>query len=220
MSNEGRPKRQPTRRAPTVKHTPGMADELMRELAPLLAEDGIDLEHPAADIETLQAALDRAVERRNMQLFTPVGPARDDAVAILGLVVTYIDKDQPERAAEVLDRVPSEATEVKPASVAHCIGLALGLLDTWLGSRDTTAPGGLAYDLVVPDSELYGGEAASKVLRLACQGNAFGSVGRLITDYGGHTVLFASALALAFAIDAWAEIEGKTMRDIAEAFIR
>jgi len=56
---------------PEIVHTPGTADDLMRELAPILAEDGIDLDDPDSipDMETLQAALDRAVERRNMGLF-------------------------------------------------------------------------------------------------------------------------------------------------------
>lgn len=41
-----------------------MADDLMRELAPLLAEDGIDLDDPDSipDMETLQRALDSAVK--------------------------------------------------------------------------------------------------------------------------------------------------------------
>jgi hypothetical protein len=44
---------------PQIQHTPGMADDLMREIAPLLAEDGIDLNDPAKipDTETLQLAL-------------------------------------------------------------------------------------------------------------------------------------------------------------------
>jgi len=54
----------------------------------------------------------------------------------------------------------------------------------------------------------------------ARQGIAFRSVGRLILDFGGHTVLFASAFALACAVGAWAGIKSTTMRDIADAFIR
>ena len=66
-----------------------MADDLMRELAPLLAEDGIDLNDPNSihDMESLQRALDRAVERRNMQLFTPVGEPRALALTTLRLFV-------------------------------------------------------------------------------------------------------------------------------------
>ncbi|MGE3257865.1 MAG: hypothetical protein AB7J25_29995 [Pseudonocardia sp.] len=57
---------------------------MLRELAPLLAEEGIhrdergefsDLDVP--DLQTLQRALDRAVERQNLALFTPTGHARE-----------------------------------------------------------------------------------------------------------------------------------------------
>lgn len=49
---------------PEIRHQPGMADDLMRELAPLLAEDGIDLDDPDSipDMETLQ----RAEQRRRV----------------------------------------------------------------------------------------------------------------------------------------------------------
>jgi hypothetical protein len=69
-----------------------MADEMLRELAPLLAEEGINLDDPdgidAPDMETLQAALNRAIERQNLARFTPVGPARDRAAATLRRAVT------------------------------------------------------------------------------------------------------------------------------------
>jgi hypothetical protein len=31
-------------RGPQIVHTPGLADQMLRELAPLLAEEGIDLD--------------------------------------------------------------------------------------------------------------------------------------------------------------------------------
>jgi hypothetical protein len=47
---------------------------MLRELAPLLADEGIDVENiDVPDLDTLQQALDRAVERHNMTRFTPVG---------------------------------------------------------------------------------------------------------------------------------------------------
>jgi hypothetical protein len=52
---------------PEIEVKPGMARELLRELAPLLAEEGIDAGNiDAPDLQTLQAAMSRAVERRNM----------------------------------------------------------------------------------------------------------------------------------------------------------
>jgi hypothetical protein len=53
---------------------PGMASELLRELAPLLAEEGIDADNiDVSDSDTLQQAMNRAVERQKMVRFTPVG---------------------------------------------------------------------------------------------------------------------------------------------------
>jgi hypothetical protein len=50
-----------------------MADEMMREIAPMLAEEGIDLEGDVLDMETLRAPMNRAVERLNMMRFTRSG---------------------------------------------------------------------------------------------------------------------------------------------------
>ena len=63
-----------------------MADELLRELAPLLAEEGIDASNiDVTDPDTLQQALGRAVERRNMAMFTPAGHARELAAVTMRL---------------------------------------------------------------------------------------------------------------------------------------
>lgn len=68
--------------APQIQFKPGLANEMLRELAPLLAEEGIDVDNiDVPDLETLQAAMNRAVERKNLALFTPVGHARDLAIA-------------------------------------------------------------------------------------------------------------------------------------------
>jgi predicted HTH domain antitoxin len=43
---------------------PGLANATLRELAPLLAKEGIDVDNlDVPDSDTLQQALDRAVER-------------------------------------------------------------------------------------------------------------------------------------------------------------
>ncbi len=75
---------EPVAGAPRVIRKPGMADELLHELAPLLAEEGIDLHGgDIPDLASLQAAMGRAVQRHNMQLFTPVGADRDNAAIIV-----------------------------------------------------------------------------------------------------------------------------------------
>jgi len=81
-----RPERPPG--PPQVQIKPGLAQEMLAELAPLLAEEGIDVEDiDVPDLETLQAAMNRAVERANMARFTPVGAARELAVAVLARTV-------------------------------------------------------------------------------------------------------------------------------------
>jgi hypothetical protein len=59
---------------PQIQFKPGMANELLHQLAPLLAEEGIDVTNiDASDPDTLQQALNRAIERHNMAMFTPAG---------------------------------------------------------------------------------------------------------------------------------------------------
>ena len=69
---------EPPAAAPEIQLKPGMASELLHELAPLLAEEGIDVSNiDVPDLDTLQQALGRAIERRNIAMFTPVGRARE-----------------------------------------------------------------------------------------------------------------------------------------------
>ena len=68
---------------------------MLRELAPLLAEEGIDINADVPDMDTLQNALNRAVERRNMALFTPVGQARELALTALRLAIEAITTATP-----------------------------------------------------------------------------------------------------------------------------
>lgn len=52
-----------------VVHQPGIAQEVLRDLAPFLAEEGIDLSDPGdVDLETLNAAFARATSRYNQGL--------------------------------------------------------------------------------------------------------------------------------------------------------
>jgi len=81
MVDMRRPNPEPVPRLPEIQFKPGLADEMMRELAPLLAEEGIDVDNiDVPDMETMQKALNRAVDRQNTALFTPVGQRRDLAV--------------------------------------------------------------------------------------------------------------------------------------------
>lgn len=119
----------------------------MRELAPLLAEEGIDLETTDLDGDALQEALNRAVERYNLALFTPVGRGRDLATALLRLAIEAMIDGDVRTAVTILEQAVPESPDNSAAEVSSCIGAALGLLDGFLGGPSPHAPAGLARRL-------------------------------------------------------------------------
>ena len=206
---------------PRIQWKSGLADELLTELAPLLAEEGIDVHDlEASDLGTLQAAMNHAVERRNMALFTPVGPARDIAATTLGLVVEAILDDNTALAAAILDQVQPESPENSVATVASCIGISLGLLDSWMTGQSPEAPPALSARTRLPAGHWTGERAATDVLVLAGKGRAFRSLQTLITRQGSRQLLPGSALALAAATDAWADITGTPRAELVRHIIR
>jgi hypothetical protein len=204
---------------PRIEFKPGMANEMLRELAPLLAEEGIDVDN-VPDIETLQRAMNRAVERHNMALFTPVGDTRELAAAALRLVVEALAEDDTALASAVLDQVQPESPDNSAPTVSACIGITLGLLDDWLGGSDPTSPTRLGDRVRLPKGHWQGEHAARDILALAGQGRAFRSLGSLITRQGGPQVLHGSVLALTAAIRAWSTDTGTPMPELARTAIR
>ena len=102
---------EPSPGRPEIQFKPGLADETLRELAPLLAEEGIDVDNiDVADLDTLQRALHRAVERQNMARFTPTGRARELAVVTLRLAIEAIAEGNTTLAAAILDQVQPKFT--------------------------------------------------------------------------------------------------------------
>jgi hypothetical protein len=212
---------------PEIEFKPGMAREMLRELAPLLAEEGIhvdehgelsDVEVP--DLDTLQRALDRAVERQNLALFTPTGRARDLAATALRQVIESIADGDTTRAAAVLDQIQPESPDHSVATVAGCTGVALGLLDEWLSGRDPTAPTNLAAHIRLPPGHWIGERAATDVLALAAKGRAFRSLDTLTVRQGGHHLLYGSALALTAAGLAWARQTRAELAELTATIIR
>ena len=212
---------------PEIEFKPGMAREMLRELAPLLAEEGIQVdEHgeladvDVPDLQTLQRALDRAVQRQNLALFTPTGQARDLAAAALRQVTEAIAAHQTARATAVLEQVVPESPDHAVATVAGCTGIALGLLDEWRSGRDPAAPPHLAAHTRLPAGHWVGQRAATDVLALAAKGRAFGSLDTLTVRQGGRHLLHGSALALAAAALAWARQTGTELTELTATKIR
>jgi hypothetical protein len=206
---------------PQIQLKPGLAKETLRELAPLLAEEGIDVDNiDVPDLDTLQAALSRAVERHNMTRFTPVGHARDLAVTTLRLVIEAVAEGDTTLAAAILEQVQPDSPDNTAPTVAACIGVALGLLDDWLTGSDPHAPAGLGQRVQLPAGHWLGERAATDVLVLARKGRAFASLDTLIARQGGKHVLYGSGLTLAAAAQTWAANNDTPVRELARAAVR
>ena len=206
---------------PEIQFKPGMADELLHELAPLLAEEGIDVDNiDVPDLDTFQGALSRAVERRNMAMFTPVGQARELAAVTMRLTAQAIADGDTRLAASILDQAQPESPDNSSATVSACIGLALGLLDRWLSGNDTKAPAGLARLIRLPAGHWTGERAATDILTLARKGRAFASLDALIARQGGQHVLYGSTLILAAALQGWARHAETPLIDLARSVVR
>jgi hypothetical protein len=206
---------------PQIQLKPGLAKETLRELAPLLAEEGIDAGNiDVPDLDTLQAALSRAVERHNMTRFTPVGHARDLAVTTLRLVIEAVAEGDTTLAAAILEQVQPDSPGNTAPTVAACIGVALGLLDDWLTGSDPHTPADLGQRVRLPAGHWLGERAATDVLVLARKGRAFASLDTLIARQGGKHVLYGSALTLAAAAQTWAANSDTPVRELARAAVR
>jgi hypothetical protein len=171
-----------------VSSQPGMASEMMQLLQPFLQEEGVDIDTPV-DIDTLQAALSKASERYNMELFTPVGANRESAASALdgALVASVGGRD----AQDYLAWFAQENPDAPP----WVIGLSAGMLDRVLGP----GPDGpkLVRAATPPAAYIKGPNSGAviEVLDLAIKGRAHASIGALIRTRGGQQVYESCALA-------------------------
>jgi hypothetical protein len=173
----------------------------MRELAPLLAEEGIDLETSELDFEELQQALNRAVAKRNLALFTPVGRNRDLAVDVLRRAVDALVDRRPHDAVTLLGEAVPESADGSSAEISSCIGTALRLLDTYLGPDGVTAPPRLR--LTPAPSRWPGSASVDDIVSRARLGRAFDSLGDLSVNHSGLALHHGCASALAVVFRAW-----------------
>jgi hypothetical protein len=194
-----------------IVHTPGMAAEVMSELAPLLAEEGIDLDNLVVeDLDVVNAALARATERRNLDRFTPVGQHRAMALTVHRLVAEALAENGVELARAVMAGVQPDPVGNLP-SVAQVIGVGLGTLDEW--HRDPAVARVVAHARV-PEWDAAEVRAARDILKAARNGTAFDQRGALIGRHRGKSVVGGTLLAVAGAAIARAEHEGVTVRDL------
>src|SRR5262249_52993974 len=120
----------------------------------------------------------------------------------------------------LLDRIQPESADNSTPTASACIGLALGLLDDWLGGHDANTPIRLGDRGRLPKGPWLGERAARDILALASKGRAFRSLGPLIAREGGQHVLFGSALALSAALRTWSTETDVPMSELLRTAVR
>ena len=178
-----------------------MADDLLAELAPYLLQDGIDLRTTSFDdLDALNAALGRAVERRNAALFEPTPEQRSYALTLFRLVTEALNERQRELAQAIVWGVSPEPEDGGHASVAHVIAVGLDLIDAWV-ANDATRDSVFALRLAPWSKEAHA--AVNGILEAADDSHsATAQVGRLIATHGGLALLEGVAIAVSGTIHA------------------
>lgn len=198
-----------------ITHRPGMADEFLEEIGPLLAADGFDMGDPDQDIDLddLNAAMGQAVERRNMELVTPVGDARTLTVNMLREFVMADGNPQLEDA--IFNRLRPDPTKRHP-SFSHLIGVASQTLDTWYTDsslRDALTR--ITFADVPPEVK----PVVTDVVALARKGRTFSSIKRLLFKHNGAIVAMAGAYAVAASLIAIAKHQQQPIRPILDTLL-
>lgn len=201
-----------------IAHKPGLAAEVLAELAPLLEAEGIDLENlpPDADLDTVNEALGRAVEQHNLGLFTPVSKEREQVLELLTEFADALTDKRLRRAEDVLATVEPEPTEHRPAA-SHVIGSSLGLLDDWY--TDPQLQDALS-GVEIPKWRGPARRMAAALIERGRTGSAFAAIDDLVVRHGGLLVFQAGAVAAAATILAYAQSSGSAIVDAAKSLFR
>ncbi len=199
-----------------IRHRVGADAELMEQLAPLLAAEGIDIENLAdADPDELNEALTRAVERHNMEISTPVGDQRARAINTLRELVIALHTENVAEAQHLFGSIGPVPTRHRPSS-GHLTGVTMESLD--IIYRNAALHPALQV-VEIPKVDPNTKAAAEEILELAANGTAFRSLDTLLTNHGGFEVARAGLYLLAATLRAIATHQNATFRRVLNELI-
>ena len=200
----------------SIAHQPGMAEQLMEDIAPLLAADGIDLDNlDDVDLDELNAAMARAIERRNMELITPVGDREAVTILTLYSIVYALDSGTEGQLQKIFASIGPEPTHMRP-SAGHLTGIAMETLDKWYTDA--------SLQEILQDAKLTFGPdetraAAEDLQVLARKGRAVRSFGSLLVNHGGLELARAGAYLIYVSIAAIAKGRQLAVNDALTTFL-
>jgi hypothetical protein len=196
----------------------GQAGKILDEASPLLAAEGIDLHGPPpVDVDAFRAAVVDAVERINLERFTPVGVTRAHALSLVGVAVLAMCVADTEALNELVMSVEPEPDNAARASVSQVIGVCLGRLDTWHADPRLRAA---VADTRASSTSAGLSNATRDVLAFASAGGrAFSSIDTLLMRHGSLTLLLAALFAVGASLAAWSAHDGTTMDELVRALM-
>ena len=199
-----------------IRHRVGADVELLEQLAPLLAAEGIDVNHLTdADPEELNEALTRAVERHNMESSTPVGDQRARAINTLRELVVALHAENIAEVQNLFGSIGPVPTRHRPSS-GHLTGVTMENLDTIY--RNTALHPAL-HVVEIPRVDPNTKAAAEEILELAAKGTAFRSLDTLLTNHGGFEVARAGIYLLAATLTAVATHQNATFDRVLDELV-
>ncbi|GAA3887906.1 hypothetical protein GCM10022381_32290 [Leifsonia kafniensis] len=167
------------------------------------------------DTESLNAALGRAVENTDLEGFAPVGATRTRTLTLLRATSNAINEGSPQVAETIIRKINPEPTTGEP-SVAHMIGVSLGLLDLWHDDPDLTQTLARAR---APRWASRSRAAGTDIISLASKGRAFDSIGSLHRRYNAGEILNGSILAVTGTLQIWAESTNQSVRGLGKTVL-
>ncbi|HEY4534913.1 MAG TPA: hypothetical protein VIG71_02915 [Enteractinococcus sp.] len=199
-----------------IGHQPGTADQLMHEIAPLLAAEGIDvynLEH--VELEVLNAAMARALDRRTMELLTPIGDQETVTILTLHGIVFALASGTDEQLSQIFATIGPEPTPLRP-SVGHLTGVELETLDRWYTEATLR-------DHFLDAKLTFGSEATraatQQLQELAYEGRAFRSYDSLIATHDDFELARAGSYAVYISIAAVAAAQHIGIHDAIKTYL-
>lgn len=188
-----------------IRHWPGAATDLMQQLAPLLADEGIDIAHlDDADPVALKAALQRAVERHNLEASTPIGEQRARTITTLRELVIAHHARNTAASQMLFGSIGPVPTRHRPSS-GHLTGVNIETLDTIFGNEQLHPA---LHVIEIPKVDPTTRAAAQHLLGLAAKARAFRSLDALLATHGSFEISRAGVLLLTAVIQAVAKHRG------------
>lgn len=188
-----------------IRHYSGATADLLEQLAPLLADEGIDVQQlQEADPEILKAAMMRVVERHNLQLSTPIGDERARTVNTLRELLVAHNASDTAEVQVLFGSIGPAPTRHRPSS-GHLTGVTIETLDR-VYRNEQFHPA--LHVVEIPKVDTTTRAATEQILGLAAKGQAFRSLDDLLGSHGGFEVSRAAVLLLTATVQAIAKHRG------------